>query len=384
MKILAVNWHSGIEDASTYVGGYKRASKILAGLAKKGHRICLVDAFPAIMQPAVNCEVHEIPQVFSPIPENFILRAIYAIAMMNNILFRTCQCISSFRPEIIYVPCGELGPALYPAYVACLLYKLPLVVVPQTIIEWRSKEASIHKLRKHIYRHARSVVVVNPAAVDPLVRSLEGRAHVEVGLNGVETTKYGVGGSLKERFILFLGRVTREKGYEDALFAYYTSKAWQANVKLKIAGHVHISDKKRLEQLVRRYDLRNYVEILGAVSDEEKFTLLCNALIYIAPSYIEHFGLALREALSIGTVCVVYDLPAFNDLNSHPCLHLVPLGDRKALSDALAKCLRLDDKTRKELSIQCMMYRVGPTWEQAVEREEQILYGALADERQQT
>jgi glycosyltransferase involved in cell wall biosynthesis len=88
---------------------------------------------------------------------------------------------------------------------------------------------------------------------------------------------------------------------------------------------------------------------------------------------MEHFGIAVREALSAGVPTVVYELPPFDDIRSHPCLFEVPLGSVQDLSKALALTLSLTPIRRGELSAASKSFKVGPTWSDAATREWEII-----------
>jgi glycosyltransferase involved in cell wall biosynthesis len=104
-------------------------------------------------------------------------------------------------------------------------------------------------------------------------------------------------------------------------------------------------------------------------SDAEKWRLISESACYIAPSYMEHFGMAVRESLSVGVPTVVYALPVFADIRGHPCLIEVPVGNVSALADALGQMLNLTEADRALLAASSMSYRVGPTWQEAAQRE---------------
>lgn len=64
-------------------------------------------------------------------------------------------------------------------------------------------------------------------------------------------------------------------------------------------------------------------------SDAEKFNLMKNAAIVLAPSKFEGFGMVPMEALASGTPCIVYDLPVLKQYYGNR-LNYVKWGDEKA------------------------------------------------------
>jgi glycosyltransferase involved in cell wall biosynthesis len=108
-------------------------------------------------------------------------------------------------------------------------------------------------------------------------------------------------------------------------------------------------------------------------TDEEKWEMMADSTAFVAPSYMEHFGLAVREALTVGLPTIVYWLPPFEDLKGHPGLIHVPMGNVEALSQSIVHALSLRRSEREELIEAAQRHDVGPSREQAILREESIL-----------
>ena len=111
-------------------------------------------------------------------------------------------------------------------------------------------------------------------------------------------------GLKKNDYILYLGRLTPEKGIKDLIEAF---KEINTNKKLIIAG----DDKPtryvdEIKELAKE-DIR--IKFIGAVSGEKLEELYSNALLYVLPSRIEGLALTLLEAMSCGTRCLVSDIP---------------------------------------------------------------------------
>ena len=78
-------------------------------------------------------------------------------------------------------------------------------------------------------------------------------------------------------------------------------------------------------------------------SDADKYRLMANAHMVVAPSLFEGFGMVPAEALAVGTPCVVYDLPvlrwAYGDR-----LEYVRWNDRKAFTRQVSEMARVEKK----------------------------------------
>ncbi|WFB06577.1 glycosyltransferase family 4 protein [Streptomyces sp. LX-29] len=98
-------------------------------------------------------------------------------------------------------------------------------------------------------------------------------------------------------------------------------------------------------------EMRERVEFLGMVSDEDKARLLRSVDVYVAPNTGgESFGIILVEALSAGATVLASDLDAFAQvLDGGAAGELFANEDAEALADAVLKLLA-DPARRAELS----------------------------------
>jgi glycosyltransferase involved in cell wall biosynthesis len=106
----------------------------------------------------------------------------------------------------------------------------------------------------------------------------------------------------RDPYIVFLGRLSTEKGVEILLEAV----ADLPQLRLKIAGAGPRAEA--LQTLVRQRGLR-HVEFLGHVAGEVKWELLRQALAVVVPSiWYEHFPFVVLESMAAGTAVVASDL----------------------------------------------------------------------------
>jgi len=101
---------------------------------------------------------------------------------------------------------------------------------------------------------------------------------------------------------LMIGRIARSEGYKghDAVIAAWPQVLERIpGARLRIIGPCDTRD----ELLARTADLQ--VEILGAVSEEEKERYLAECRVMALPSRGEGFGLVYPEAMRMGRPCIV-------------------------------------------------------------------------------
>ena len=120
-------------------------------------------------------------------------------------------------------------------------------------------------------------------------------------------TRYGLE---KDSYILFLGRITPEKGLDYLLDAY---QRLHTDKKLVIAGGGSDSDgyfRQLKLQAAGNKDILFTDFVKGQILEE----LYSNAYLYVLPSDLEGMPLSLLEALSYGNCCVVSDIPENADV----------------------------------------------------------------------
>lgn len=104
--------------------------------------------------------------------------------------------------------------------------------------------------------------------------------------------------------MFFMGRLEPRKGVMHALQAFHQLKMRYPQMKLIIAGDG--DGRTEVEQYISDHTLRD-VEMLGFVSEEEKYHLLKESDIYLAPAlYGESFGIVLLESMAVGTPIAGY------------------------------------------------------------------------------
>ena len=115
----------------------------------------------------------------------------------------------------------------------------------------------------------------------------------------------------KMRYILYLGRLSSEKGIKTLLKSLVHSN----EVVLKIAGtgpDEHVLRSYASEHLVNR------VEFLGFVEGEEKQRLISQAICLIVPSeWYENFPISVLESLSLGTPVIASRIGGLPDMVNH-------------------------------------------------------------------
>ena len=143
--------------------------------------------------------------------------------------------------------------------------------------------------------------------------------------------------------VAFLGRIDEgRKGLAVLLEALSELVELVPDVRLLVAGPGDVDEVREAIPV----SLRQHVELLGLVSDEDKARVYASGDVYCAPNtHGESFGIVLIESMATGTPVVASDLEAFRRvLEDGASGVLVPVGDPASLAVALAELLRDPDR----------------------------------------
>ena len=195
--------------------------------------------------------------------------------------------------------------------------------------------------------------------------------------NGVDTERFSpTDGPTRSderaaRRVLFVGRISPEKGLHDLVRAFVLVASENPDVELDLIGPqemlprefiIDVSDDPAVRDLARFYD-RDYVaylrglvpaamsdrvRFLGGLPQDELVSHYRAADLVVNPSYSESFGMSLVEAQACGTPVVATRVGGMIDIVSDDVGTLVGRGDVPALVDAISRLLG-DDSRRQRM-----------------------------------
>jgi phosphatidylinositol alpha-mannosyltransferase len=215
---------------------------------------------------------------------------------------------------------------------------------------------------RRLYNKLHVRIAVSEAARWTAERFNGGRYRVIPNGVDVDAAPTGPKPPSDELRLLFVGRAEERKGLPVLLRAFEALQGVGVRARLTVAG----ATQEEVEPYL--LDVRG-VEVLGRVSEEEKWRLLHEADLLCAPSLGgESFGMVLTEAFAAGTPVVASDIAGYRDVARDGVDGvLVPAGDPAALGEALHD-LAIDPERRA---------RMG---ECARERAQRFAWSHVADE----
>lgn len=154
------------------------------------------------------------------------------------------------------------------------------------------------------------------------------------------------------RILLFMSRLSPEKGLDQLLLALSSIKNQHKNILLVIAGEEDkkYRHKRVLENIIERHNIKQYVFFIGLVKDAVKLALLKRADIFVMPSYGENFSFAVAEALACGVPVVTSTRTPWHEIQDISAgRYVAPEAD--ALRDAINELLSLRTEELREMGI---------------------------------
>ena len=143
----------------------------------------------------------------------------------------------------------------------------------------------------------------------------------------------------------FLSRIHTSKGVFDLINAWKYVRKCKENAKLAIAGGGAKIVMEKLKNEVQKLNLKSNVDILGSLTEEEKYGLLKSSKVFVLPSYEEGIPIVFWEAMYFGLPVITYYLPSYVDIKDY--IVKVPLGNVRKLSEEIIRVLEDEDLARR-------------------------------------
>jgi glycosyltransferase involved in cell wall biosynthesis len=167
--------------------------------------------------------------------------------------------------------------------------------------------------------------------------------------------------------LMFLGRLSKDKGVEDALMMLELLMRDDKAIKLWVVGKFENKNyEKRVKNLIEQFRVKNNCIFYGYVSDEKKAELLARAWLLVHPSTKEGWGLNVIEANSVGTPAVGYNVQGLSDSIVDGKTGMLVDTDPISLADGVEKILG-SKKELLKLSNNAIAWSQKFSWEKAGE-----------------
>jgi glycosyltransferase involved in cell wall biosynthesis len=283
---------------------------------------------------------------FAKVKDHEVLKRVEFYAQDVKILedlgydIRIATTFSEIRPAHIYFVWWWTW-AFFPVSIAKMLGRP--VIVTGVFDAWKfSRRPRPHQLiMRYALEHATANVFVSELEhVEVTSRFAVSRPYYVPLI--VDTELYAAGTQPREDFILTVGWLERDnairKCIPEAIHAAAKLRSMGKDIRFVIAGE-RGSYYPRLAELAREAGVADRIEFPGAISVQEKISLMQRCKVYLQPSRFEGFGLATLEAMSCGAPVITSPVGAVPEVVGDTAI-LVDGTSPNAIAEAIQSLLR--------------------------------------------
>jgi glycosyltransferase involved in cell wall biosynthesis len=191
--------------------------------------------------------------------------------------------------------------------------------------------------------------------------------------NGVEIKAFVPVPKKKIFDLCFIGRHVKHKGIYDLLTILEILRKTKPSIKLAICGHGE--ETSRINELVRMKRLENNALLLGFVQESKKYEILCSSRVFVFPSYVEGWGIAIAEAMVCSLPVIAYNLPIYREIFGDKLI-TVPLGDVNAMAGQIIFLLN-NPKIAQEIGNSNKEFIKKYSWEEVANKEINLITALL-------
>lgn len=228
-----------------------------------------------------------------------------------------------------------------------LIFKIPVIIHlhDSGFPNYYTKTFLAHKkIIKYILLKADRVLVLS-AEINDFINYIDPFINTQIFPNPVVIKPIRSRKSLDSSKILFLSRITREKGIAELLEAIYLVRNKFPDIKLIIGGD---GDMELLNNLICKYDLKDCIEVKGWVNSLARETLFQTCSMLVLPSYGEGQSMAILEAMESNLLVITTSVGGNTYLidNKENGI-LVPPRNPKALAHAIFSVINNPEEKEK-------------------------------------
>lgn len=294
---------------SPYIGGAESVIQDLAReLRRSGHSVTVVTAKPrAGLVIGEDSDGFEVIRVdYPPGAIETWTQALSLVPRCLSMLLSLYRIIRSRRIDAVCIGLMSSRDALFILVLAYLLRFRLIVYLHGGEMRTHIKLSRLLRWTlKQCLRKCHAAIAVSNHIRQEAARFVPDAANkVHLIPNGVDVKQ--IQGQPRydypREYILYVGRLHREKGVDTLIEAFRRVSEDISQVDLLIAGRG--PERDRLEEMVSGYGLSHRVKFLGTQSRPEVFSLLHGCQFLVLPSHAEGCPVTVLEAIAAGKMTI--------------------------------------------------------------------------------
>jgi len=340
MKIVVI----GTRGIPNILGGVEtHCEELFPRIAAQGHDVTIIRRTPYITPDNRRAEYKGVKLVDVYAPRKKSVEAIIHT-------FLSVIKARRLNPDVLHI--HAIGPALMVPFARLLGMKVVMTNHGPDYDrqKWGRLAKAVLKTGESLGTRFSNRVIVISTVIANILAKKYGRKDTDLIYNGVNLPIKSTSrewlekwGANDKPYIVAIGRFVKEKGFHDLIKAYKKSEI-ESKYRLIIAGDTDHEDE--YSRSLKRQAHEAGVILTGFIKGEPLNELMCNASLFVMPSYHEGLPIALLEAMSYDLDVVVSDIPA-NKLRILYAEDFFPVGDTDALAEAIKRKLSASATPRR-------------------------------------
>jgi len=160
-----------------------------------------------------------------------------------------------------------------------------------------------------------------------------------------------IGGKKDPNAVLFVGRLSKNKGLPELLRAFAAARKKVPSARLKIIGGEFDLGVKELEKKAKELGIGGCVEVAGSVSGGELLRAYAKGSVFASASEYEGFGISAIEAMAGGLIPVLNGIPAFRRfVRNGENGFITDFSDGEKAGQAIAQAVLMDSENRGRIA----------------------------------
>lgn len=169
---------------------------------------------------------------------------------------------------------------------------------------------------------------------------------------------------------VFMAQLRPSKGIFDLIKIWRLVCRKNPELKLRIIGRGKKEIVEAMKKEVSDLDLKKNITFLGYLPDDQAYSTIKAASVFITPSFEEGFGITMLEAQFLGRPVVAWHLPIFDEIFTGGMIK-VKVGDMEKFAKEVVRLLT-DKNFYQRLSKEAVMNACRYGWDKTAHREDKL------------